>query len=169
MAPESGKAKWEAAGRPLFGRLWSYEEVRSFKRSKEPAPHAHLETPDGWPSGCKVDPGPWVPWLPERWMQGIATTNGGKKTKCYISPDKNRYWHKTKIEQILGFKLESKLSKEVKETELKYVTDEDAVPSNWPDVVPHNWRIAFRQLPGRLHKIFVPSGQEDGFCHSGSN
>ena len=48
-------------------------------------PHADLKTPTKWPSDTKVDPGNWVYWLPEGWMQGIRTQNAsGKQAKCYL-------------------------------------------------------------------------------------
>ena len=48
-------------------------------------PHAHLKTPTKWPSDTKVDPGKWVYWLPEGWMQGIRThITSGKDLKCYL-------------------------------------------------------------------------------------
>lgn len=51
-----------------------------------PMPHAHLKTPTQWPHDTKVDPGNWVYWLPEGWMQGIRThISSGKDLKCYLS------------------------------------------------------------------------------------
>lgn len=46
----------------------------------------------------------------------------------------------------------------------------DAIPS-WPegDWLPKDWRVAYRQLPQSLHKVFIPPGQEEGFCYHRSS
>lgn len=56
-------------------------------------PHAHLKTPTQWPKDTKVDPGKWVYWLPEGWMQGIRTQSlSGKDLKCYLSLILEVFW-----------------------------------------------------------------------------
>lgn len=104
-------------------------------------------------------------------MQAIATTITGKEQKCYINKKHERYWHKKRIEEVIGYKLPSKPPSKVKSERsggapMRYVTDEDAIPS-WPegDWLPLNWRISYRQLPGGLHKVYVPPGQSEGFCY----
>ena len=61
-----------------------------------------------------------------------------------------------------GYELEERPPKEEKAeddetTKKNYVTDDDLFPP-WPDGdwLPRDWRIAFRQKPGGLHKIYVP-------------
>eukprot|EP00435_Cladocopium_sp_Y103_P051231 s364_g15.t2 len=72
-----------------------------------------------------------------------------------------------------GYELPDKPPKVEKEeendettTKKKYVTDDDLFP-RWPegDWLPRDWRIGFRELPGRLHRIYVPPDQEEGFCY----
>lgn len=174
---EECRADWEAQGKPLFGKIWTWEELQTVERPKWRGVKAkrHLETPDEWPKDTVIDNvGGWVFWLPEGWKQGIRTSAAGKLLKCYFNPAHKRFWHKKDIEKFLGVTLESKepVVKEVdadgeSKTRTKYVTDEGSIPP-WPedeeDWLPKDWRICYRQLPSGLHKIYIPPGQDKGFC-----
>lgn len=108
---------WEKAGKPLFGRLWTYHEIKYKQnapksRGSKALPHANLDTPTEWPTDTRIDPGPWVSWLPveEGWQQGKRTQiESGKVLTCYFSPppEFKRFWHKSAIEKYLGRTLEA--------------------------------------------------------------
>ena len=90
-----------------------------------------------------------------------------------MSPEHRRFFHKKDIESFLGRTLESKVVKKKEDdaspqVRMRYVTDDDAIPS-WSDSLPEGWRVAFRQLPGGLHKIYVPPNQEKGFVYQGAD
>lgn len=159
----------------LFGKIWTYEELLTVERTRggRSSGDAHLafpERPAFWPSNADVDrETKWVFWLPEGWAQAVSITVSGKSQKCYISPEGKRFWHKKDIEKFLGRMLEAREPPEVKDSGEKVgklVTDPDAIPT-WPDGewLPKDWRVCFRQLPSTLHKIFIPPGQDDGFCY----
>lgn len=61
--------------------------------------------PAGWPEGAYPDPSAWVSWLPEDWTPAVQVTNGAKIRRCYISPEKKRFFHKVDIEKALKRKL----------------------------------------------------------------
>jgi len=121
-----------------------------------------------WPPNVVPDGATWVFWLPEGWGQGWKTTSGGKQLKCYIKPGGKLYYHKADIEKALGVKLASK--EVVDDVVGPNANVETAVPS-WPGLewLPKDWRIAFRQLPSRLHRIYIPPDQEEGFCYHRSD
>lgn len=150
----------------LFSRLYTYEEVMKL-RPEDSVPK--LRNYDHWPPGATPDSGKWVFWLPPGWGQGTKITSGGKPLKCYISPDGKMYYHKTDIEKSLGRKLATK-DKEDDGGFLNTANIHKIVPP-WPndDWLPKDWRIAYRKLPGRLHRVFVPPGQDEGFCYHKSN
>eukprot|EP00930_Biecheleria_cincta_P049042 TRINITY_DN34286_c0_g1_i1.p1 TRINITY_DN34286_c0_g1~~TRINITY_DN34286_c0_g1_i1.p1 ORF type:complete len:688 (+),score=101.35 TRINITY_DN34286_c0_g1_i1:36-2066(+) len=174
--PEYGEANYIRKGRPMFGKIWTYEELMNagrpagFKRGPK---MKDIETPANWPSDTVVDKGTWVFWLPEGWMQGVRTQpSSGKTLKCYFSPEGKRFWHKKDMEKYLGVKLETreppppKESDETYKPRVRYVTDPDAIP-NWPDDdwFPKDFKAAYRQLPSGLHPIFIPPGVEGKFLY----
>lgn len=161
---------------PLFSKIWTYDELLTVerpgsKKAQQKALHADVPDPEWMPADTTIDrEGQWATWLPEGWIQGVRTqAESGKSLKCYFSPERKRYWHKSKIEQVLGVTLESREPPKLTEDgekAVKRVTDEDAIPS-WPEEgwLPKDWRIAFRQLPSGLHRIFIPPGQDEGFLY----
>lgn len=183
-----GEEHYKAMGSPMFGKLWTFQELEIVERPAGPGRvvrgkkmmDRNFKRPDNWPPDTEVEPGRWVGWLPEGWAQGIRTQAlSGKKLSCYMSPQGKRFWHKKDIEKHLGYLLpsmvapppdpaEKALDGTVK-TRSRYVSDADAIP-NWPedseDWLPQDWKIGFRQLPSGLHRIFVPPGYEDeGFLY----
>jgi hypothetical protein len=175
-----GKEVWEAAGSPMFGKLWSYDELLTterplgFRPRKQPGAHQDFKRPDNWPADTQVATGTWVFWLPEGWAQGIRTqAASGKTLMCYMNPAGKRFWHKKDIEKHLGKEL-PKVEKPVKEEDedgkaiprVRYVTDPDAIPP-WPEEgLPRDWKVSYRQLPSGLHPIFIPPGKdEEGFLY----
>lgn len=162
--------------RDLFSKLYTYDEVVNAVRAKSGGPKPDwardLIPPAHWPGDCEVDPGKWVFWLPEGWGQAIKPTlkDGmptGKSLQCFISPEPmKRYFHKPKVAEYcakMGWPgLKEEEEKEDVPKKVRGVHDE---PPKWPedDFVPHTWRIAWRQLPSTLHKIYIPPGQDEGF------
>lgn len=180
-----GLEAYEAAGKPMFGKIYTYEELLNpllnhggVKQKK--GENADRVRPDGWPVDTEVDPKSWVPWLPEGWWQGIRTqAASGKTLQCYIGPAPlyKRFWHKKDLEKYMGYDLGlGKVGLRALEADpadgkrVRYVTDPDAVPQ-WPeggeqgDWLPRNWRVVFKQLPQSLHRAFVPPDQEEGFLY----
>lgn len=177
--PDYGEANYIRKGRPMFGKIWTYEEIMNAERPngfRRGPVHEHAETPTpaNWPTDTKVDKGTWVFWLPDGWMQGIRThTVSGKVLKCYFSPEGKRFWHKKCIEKFLNVTLESREPPPPKEdsdeghkSRVRYVTDPDAIP-NWPEEEwwPKDFKAAYRQLPSGLHPIFIPPGVEGKFLY----
>lgn len=143
----------------LFSKVYTFEDVHVPKRLGLPS-YSHF------PSSVKPDdPGKWVFWLPDGWGQGVKTTAGGKALKCYVNPEGKMYYHKPDIEKSLGYKLEAK-EKDVSASKGNPDNIRTAVPS-WPagGWLPTTWRIAFRRLPGQLHRIHIPPGQNEGFLY----
>mmetsp|Transcript_55113 Transcript_55113/g.139187 ORF Transcript_55113/g.139187 Transcript_55113/m.139187 type:complete len:409 (+) Transcript_55113:90-1316(+) len=177
MSEEECRNNWEAQGKPLFGKIWSYEELQVVERPgryQQKKPAKDLETPANWPKDTVIDrTSKWVFWLPEGWQQGIRTSVAGKILKCYFTPEGKRFWHKKDIEKYIGYSLPTVEPPAAKEEGAKprtrYVTDPDAIPI-WPededDWLPKDFKIAFRQLPSGLHRIFIPPGREqEGFLY----
>lgn len=176
---EECRLNYEAKGKPLFTRIWSYEELQTVERPGRPAaqrPKKDLETPANWPKDTVIDTtSKWVFWLPEGWQQGIRTSLAGKILKCYFTPEGKRFWHKKDIEKYLGYALPT-VEPPAKEEgsdkarpRTRYVTDPDSIPG-WPededDWLPKDFKLAFRQLPSGLHRIFIPPGkEEEGFLY----
>lgn len=175
-----GEEAYKAASSPLFGRLWTYEELQAVDRpgKRKRSPNADFVRPDNWPADTDVERGSWVFWLPEGWAQGIRTqVNSGKTLSCYMSPTGKRFWHKKDMEKFLGRELPKEAPRAAvydengeKVTQIRYVTDPDAIP-NWPkeeegDWLPKDWKLGFRQLPSGLHRIYIPPGYDDvGFLY----
>jgi len=184
-----GQEAYEAAGSPLFTKLWTYEELMTVERPGGLGRRAkNLERPprpDWFPADTEVDKASWVYWLPEGWIQGLRTqVASGKTLKCYMSPEEQRaehpalgkrYWHRKDLERALlaaGLELgpqQEKILPKVADGEaprVKYVTDPDTIPS-WPtdeeEWLPKDWSLVYRQLPSGPHKCYVPPNQEDGF------
>lgn len=179
LTEQECKDNWEAKGKPIFGKIWSYEELQVVERpgrfmQKKPA--KDLVTPANWPSDTVIDTtSKWVFWLPEGWQQGIRTSTAGKILKCYFTPEGKRFWHKKDIEKYLGYSLPTveppapKEEGEKAKPRTRYVTDADAIPL-WPedddDWLPKDFKLAFRQLPSGLHRVFIPPGkEEEGFLY----
>jgi len=88
-----------------------------------------------------------------------------------MSPDHRRFWHRKDVEKQLGPLAEAP-EKEAKdestrEVRKRYVTDADLIPT-WSDDdgwLPLDWRIGFKQKPLSVHKIYIPPGQDEGFCY----
>eukprot|EP00929_Paragymnodinium_shiwhaense_P096047 TRINITY_DN5748_c0_g1_i1.p1 TRINITY_DN5748_c0_g1~~TRINITY_DN5748_c0_g1_i1.p1 ORF type:complete len:373 (+),score=48.22 TRINITY_DN5748_c0_g1_i1:163-1281(+) len=147
---------------PLFGRVWNYEELKEREDARRrPMPETK---PDHWPDDTDLDRGgEWVSWLPEGWLQGIRTQQAsGKTLKCYFTPEGKRFWHKTKVEEYLGYKLDVALKKEAMARDVK---DPGCIPS-WPEWLPEDWRVVCRQVQDHPHKCFIPPGQNEGFLFS---
>lgn len=179
-----GEEAYIAQGKPMFTRLWSYEELLAAERPlgkgrRNKSERHDVEKPAKWPADTEVERGSWVYWLPEGWIQGIRTQiASGKKLSCYMSPEGKRFWHKPSVEKYLGRKLESIEKRPVAKSgedgdgdcapKVRYVSDPDAIPV-WPeddDKLPRDWKVGFRQLPSRLHRIYVPPGHDDiGFFY----
>lgn len=162
----------------LFGKIYTYDELLTVERPawerRRRAENEPLERPAHWPADTVPDSGTRVFWLPEGWTQAIKTTNSGKTLKCYVTPgdEFKRFFHKKDVEAHIGHALESKPPKrETSEPGVATVPSvHEAVPK-WPDHdwLPKDWRVAFRRLPSKLHTIFVPPGQEDGFLYHRSD
>lgn len=173
---EECRLHYEKLGKPLFGKVWTYDELMNNETTRYGRPKKHtkdLKTPANWPSDTVVDTdSKWVFWLPEGWMQGIRTSNAGKLLKCYFTPEGKRYWHKKDVQSKVNYPLPTTDPSEKEESEgprIRYVTDEDSIPA-WPEEngvewLPQDWRLVFRQLPSGLHKCYVPPGQDAGFCY----
>lgn len=179
MTEEENRLQYEAKGSPLFGKLWTYEELLSAERPTrigKKKPMGDMQTPECWPKDTVIDnKSTWVFWLPEGWKQGIRTSIAGKILKCWFNPANKRFWHKKDIESHLGYALPTveppapKEDGEKAKPRVKYVTDADCIPG-WPedegDWLPKDFKIAFRQLPSGPHRIYIPPGKEDeGFLY----
>mmetsp|Transcript_54074 Transcript_54074/g.152008 ORF Transcript_54074/g.152008 Transcript_54074/m.152008 type:complete len:401 (+) Transcript_54074:151-1353(+) len=180
-----GEEEYERLGKPIFGKVYTYDELLTVVRPTRPAAQTKaaierhsMPRPDNWPSDTEVDrTSSWVFWLPEGWLQGIRTNpKSGLTLKCYFSPEGKRFWHKKDIEKHLGRQLPKVEIKEKAEEaapkayspgRMRFVTDPDAIPS-WPDDsdwLPKDWKVAYRQLPSGLHKCYIPPGVDDGFLY----
>jgi len=176
-----GAETYKARGSPMFTKLWTYDELLAVERppgrfGKKKKDQHDMERPANWPPDTDVERGSWVYWLPEGWAQGVRTQElSGKQLKCFMSPEGKRFWHKPDVEKFLGRKLASVEPRKKSEGDEssgpneRYVTDPDAIP-HWPedeeDWLPKDFKIAFRQLPSRLHRVYVPPGKEDeGFLY----
>lgn len=173
-----GEDAYREAGSPLFTQLWTHDELKNVVRRGKSKKNQHDDfvRPDNWPPDTEPERGTWVFWLPDGWAQGIRTqAKSGKQLGCYMNPDGKRFWHKKDIEKFLGRELpkmerppEPEDGEKTKVT--RYVTDPDAIP-HWPDDEDEDWlpkdfKIAYRQLPSGLHRIYVPPGYEnEGFLY----
>lgn len=177
---EECRLAYERAGKPLFGKVWTYDELQNAERTRWGKPKKDtkdLKTPDNWPCDTVIDStSKWVFWLPEGWMQGIRTSAAGKVLKCYFTPEGKRFWHKKDIEKYIGEMLPTvdPTEREASDgtTRIRYVTDEESIPS-WPDEdpewLPRDFKLCFRQLPSGTHKIYIPPGQMEGFLYHKSS
>jgi len=151
--------------RDLFSRLYTYEEVQARQRKEKEKPN---EKPAHWPDDTVPDPAKWSFWLPDGWGQGLKTTISGKTLRCYIGPPPvgKRFFHKPDIEKYIGYALEKKeLPKEDEQGKKVVGSVHDSVPP-WPkesDWLPKDWKIGWRHLPTKLHRIYVPPGHDEGF------
>lgn len=186
-----GEEVYSALGKPMFSKLYTYDELQVIERPpgrggisrRNKVVQHDDEKPANWPADTEVQRGTWVFWLPEGWVQGIRTQEqSGLKLGCYMSPLGKRFWHKKDIEKHIGYALptvdngpKKKIYDDVDEEEresskrTKYVTDPDAIPT-WPTDeepwLPIEWKIAWRQLPSGLHRIYIPPGcDEEGFLY----
>jgi len=152
----------------LFGRLYTYKELMNVEKPQKERPKPG-ERPAHWPSDTEPDTAKWAFWLPEGWGQGIKPTSGGKTLKCYISPTGKRLFHKKDIEKELGRMLPTKEPPAPKDDgEAPPVKSLDEAIPLWPekdDWLPKDWRVGYRRLPSRLHRIYVPPNQEEGFFY----
>jgi len=85
--------------------------------------------------------------------------------KCFISPEAKTFFHKKDIKTRLDLMLVPEREPK-KDNARAVVSVHDSIPT-WPvqDWLPRDWRIAFRQLPSGVHKVFIPPGQEEGLCY----
>mmetsp|Transcript_73160 Transcript_73160/g.164356 ORF Transcript_73160/g.164356 Transcript_73160/m.164356 type:complete len:400 (-) Transcript_73160:181-1380(-) len=163
----TGPPCWSPMGeeRDLFSRLYTYEEVQARQRKEKEKPN---EKPAHWPDDTVPDPAKWSFWLPDGWGQGLKTTISGKTLRCYIGPPPvgKRFFHKPDIEKYIGYALEKKeLPKEDEQGKKVVGSVHDSVPP-WPkesDWLPKDWKIGWRHLPTKLHRIYVPPGHDEGF------
>ena len=70
------------------------------------------------------------------------------------------------LSDLSGYKLPTQAPKaknedETSEKKVQYITDDDVWPT-WPEGewLPEDWRVCYRQLPGRPHKCYVPPRQD---------
>jgi len=96
----------------------------------------------------------------------LKTTCSGRKQKCYVTPEGKRYFHKKDIEAFLGYALATRDPPPPKEDSTPKVKDINETFPTWPDWADEvgltkEWKVALRRLPSRLHRIFIPPGQQD--------
>mmetsp|Transcript_10422 Transcript_10422/g.28993 ORF Transcript_10422/g.28993 Transcript_10422/m.28993 type:complete len:445 (-) Transcript_10422:221-1555(-) len=74
------------------------------RKREKPPPGGWPKPPAHWPRGVRVDVNRPVYWLPKGWGQGVKTTCVARLV-AYVSPEGKCYYHRHKVEEVLGRKL----------------------------------------------------------------
>eukprot|EP00929_Paragymnodinium_shiwhaense_P023830 TRINITY_DN14829_c0_g1_i3.p1 TRINITY_DN14829_c0_g1~~TRINITY_DN14829_c0_g1_i3.p1 ORF type:complete len:602 (-),score=151.60 TRINITY_DN14829_c0_g1_i3:142-1947(-) len=163
---------------PLFGRIWTYHEMERHhalekaEQAQQQLRQSVIARQKGLPEGYELEDGVWMPWLPDGWIQACKLMEHGVKRKVFISPEGKIFYHKARIELVLGYKMEPRYSPKTRD-----IKDPLCVPS-WSDFLPKDWRIVYRLMTSKESskskasrkdpriKCFVPPGCKTGFLYN---